>query len=106
LRSGEGEASRESSFEDRPGARGPWSVCVRSEESLAHFDGYHETSPLDLWSHSIFKEFANDSKVAFAKPNLGKFAFASPHSANSQYLTNTHTSGPVKQRPIAMARST
>jgi hypothetical protein len=59
-----------------------------------------------VWSLN-FKAFADDSETVFAKPaDLLRFVFGSPHSANSQYLTNIHTSGPVKQRPVAMARST
>jgi hypothetical protein len=36
---------------------------------------------------------------------LRRLAFAYPHNANNQYLTKSHISGPVKQRPVAVARS-
>jgi hypothetical protein len=42
-------------------------LCI-SEDFLTRFDGYHGTSPLDLWGYLNFKEFADDSKVVFAKP--------------------------------------
>jgi len=78
-------------------------LCV-SEEFLARFDGYHSTDFPDLWTPL---GFVDDSKVAYAKrADPIRFTFASLHRANSQYLTNIHTSGPAKQRPVAIARNT
>jgi hypothetical protein len=36
----------------------------------------------------------------------GYHGLASPYSANSQYLTNIHASGPARQRPATIATST
>ena len=76
-------------------------------EFLARFDRYPWDRSSISVSSSNLTAFAHDSEVVFAKSaDLLRFVFGSPHSANSQYLTNIHMSGPVKQRPVAMARST
>jgi hypothetical protein len=42
----------------------------------------------------------------FLARSYGYHGLASPYSANSQYLTNIHASGPARQRPATIARST
>jgi hypothetical protein len=42
----------------------------------------------------------------FLARSYGYHALASPYSANSQYLTNIHASGPARQRPPTIARNT
>jgi hypothetical protein len=59
----------------------------KSKEFLARFDAYHGTSPLDFRNDLTFEKLADQPKIAFEKPTgLTRFAFASPHSADSQYL--------------------
>jgi hypothetical protein len=45
------------------------------------------------------------SEYFLARP-YGYHGLASPYSANTQYLTNIHTSGPARQKPATIARST
>ena len=57
----------------------------------------------------IYRHFESkqrrESKVGAGGVGRRQVAFASPHRANSQYLTNAQASGPAKQKATASASS-
>ena len=50
----------------------------------------------DLYSHDAFQPYVR---------SVSEAAEEHPYSANSQYLTKAHTSGPAKQKAIASVTS-